>query len=73
MLLTILHIPKLDYNVEDVWACLRLSHSCLRLSEGSQLLYYGVKLGGNDMGVVLTVNDRVDGSFNDRGVVYVNR
>ena len=59
--------------MEDVWACLRLSHSCIRLIEGSQLLYYGVKLGGNDMGVVLTVNDRVHGSFNDRGVIYVNR
>ena len=73
MLFSILNVPKRAYSLDSVWASLRLSHSSLRLSRGTNLVYYGVKLGTTDMGVVVTVDDRVDGSFNDRGIVYVNR
>ena len=73
VLFSILNVPKRVYCVETVWASVRLSNSSLRLSCGTDLIYYGMKLGGTDMGVVVTVNDRVDGAFNDRGVVYVNR
>ena len=74
MLLSILTIPTQDYRFEDVWTSIRLSHSTLRLTQAdNQLVFLGTKIGEVDMGLVVTINDRIEGQVNDRGVVYVNR
>ena len=61
VLLTVLRVPKCDYSVEDVWAALRVSHSCLRGTGAvKKLVFYGNRIGvDSSMGMCLTVNDWV--------------
>ena len=74
-LYSILTIPKADYSADCVWKCLGLSHSSIRSSfQRSDLLYYGMKVGSSvDMGIVVTVNERLRGQVCERGIIYVNR
>ena len=74
-LLTILSVPTDDFNAYEVWAALRMSHSCLRgTSSTSSLTFYGTGIGArSEVGICLTVDDVVNGELFRGGSVYVNR
>ena len=74
-LLTVLSIPKTDYNSYEVWSAIRLGHSSLRGTDlTNQLSYFGTKLGGRcELGICLTTQDFVNEELHKGGSVYVNR